>query len=167
MELYLVRHAVATSRGDPAWQVDRDRPLTPEGEERFRKVARGLARLVASVDSVLASPYVRAWRTAEILHEESGWPAPEPCPELEASRDAAAAMDVVRDQRDSSSVALVGHEPNLSELASLLLTGSASKVAIDLKKGGLIALWADGNSKAGSAALRWVLTPKVLRCLAR
>jgi phosphohistidine phosphatase SixA len=31
VDLYIVRHAIAVERGDPAYPWDDDRPLTPEG----------------------------------------------------------------------------------------------------------------------------------------
>ena len=71
MDLYLVRHAVAYKRDYERWPNDADRPLTPEGEEDFRAVARSLGRIVPEVEVLLSSPYVRAWRTAEILDEET------------------------------------------------------------------------------------------------
>jgi phosphohistidine phosphatase SixA len=71
------------------------------------------------LDVVLSSRYVRAWRTAELLHAEVGWPAPEPCAELEASREPAEAVEALWRPSKSGVVALVGHEPQLSLLASL------------------------------------------------
>ena len=74
MELYLVRHAVAEARDAEQWPDDGLRPLTADGEAKFRKAARGLHRLAPTVDAVVASPFTRAWRTAELLQEEAGWP---------------------------------------------------------------------------------------------
>jgi phosphohistidine phosphatase SixA len=62
-------------------------------------------------------------------------------------------------------VALVGHEPGLSELASYLRAGSGGAVDLEMKKGGAALLSIDGTPQAGSALLRWLLTPKVLRSL--
>jgi broad specificity phosphatase PhoE len=62
MNLYIVRYAVAYKRDADRWPDDAKRPLTPEGEERFRWVARGILRLVPEVGVVLSSPFVRAWR---------------------------------------------------------------------------------------------------------
>ena len=76
MYLYLVRHAIAHGRDPECWPDDSRRPLTPEGEEDFRGAARGLGRVVPEVDMLLSSSYERAWRTAEILAEQAGWPAP-------------------------------------------------------------------------------------------
>jgi phosphohistidine phosphatase len=158
--LFLVRHAIAADRDPTSWPDDSLRPLTAEGIERFRTAARGLHRLVPGVDAVLASPYARAWETARLLHEEAAWPAPEPCAELEASRAPHEAASIVRG-RDGS-LALVGHEPLLSGLASLLLTGDAAGCELELKKGGVVALGVEGDR----AVLRWHATPKLLRALA-
>jgi phosphohistidine phosphatase len=164
VELYLVRHAIAHDRDPEAWPDDAKRPLTEEGDERFRRAARGLRRVVPSVDIVLASPYVRAWQTAVILSEEGGWPAPEPCPELEAERPARQVIPVIgRRARTTGSLALVGHEPQLSELASRLLTGSEDAAAIEMKKGAVACLWVEG---AGDPVLRWLAPPRILRALA-
>jgi phosphohistidine phosphatase len=138
--------------------------VTEEGAARFRRAARGLRRLGFEVDAVLSSRFARAWQTAELLREEAGWPAPKPCPALEVGRSPAAALDVLR-ERGEASVALVGHEPHLSMLASLLSTGSEGSLALDLKKGGVVHLRADGGIGPGTATLRWAAAPKLLRAL--
>jgi len=121
---------------------------------------------VPSVEVVLASPYARAWRTAEILADEAGWPAPEPCEALEAERPRSEAIRVLRTQAGHASLALVGHEPNLSELGSFLLTGSETRLLVDVKKGGVVCLSLDQGPAAGKSLLQWVATPKMLRGMA-
>jgi phosphohistidine phosphatase len=165
MDLYLIRHAIAEDQSPGRWPDDSDRPLTEEGERRFRKAARGLARLGPPVDAVLASAFTRAWRTAELLAEEAGWPLPERCPELEAGRSALDAVRALKRLPGPNAVAMVGHEPQLGELASLLLTGSAHAAAIQMKKGGAAWLLLDDGPRPAAALLGWLLTPKVLRWL--
>jgi len=165
MDVYVVRHAIAFERDATRWPDDGERPLTPEGDARFRKAARGLRRLVPTVDAVLSSPFARAWRTAELLEEEAGWPSPVPSEELAADRSATEAMDAIR-TRAADAVAVVGHEPGLSELASLLLAGT-TRVSFDLKKGGVIALGFPDGIRRGSGYVRWAVTPKILRSLSR
>ena len=89
MELLLVRHAVAEARDPRRWPDDRDRPLTQQGEARMRRAARGLGRVVPDVDLLFSSPLARAWQTAEILHDEIGWPEPAPLSQLEPDRSPA------------------------------------------------------------------------------
>ena len=164
--LYLVRHGFA-SHADPArWPDDAERPLTNEGTLRFREAARGLRRIVPSVDLVLSSGFTRCWQTAELLHDDAGWPAPEVCRELEVGQPPSAALEVLR-RRAAPSVALVGHEPHLSELTSLLCTGSEEALEIEFKKGAVLSLSIAGPVEPGRGSLRWLVQPKVLRKLAR
>jgi phosphohistidine phosphatase len=166
VDVYLVRHAIAERRDPVRWPDDSVRPLTVDGIERFRRAARGLRRIVPAVDLVLASPYARAWHTAEILRDEAGWPTREPCSALEAVKQPAAGLESLQRYGDDSSVALVGHKPYLSSLASLLLAGDEAAVALELKKGGVARLSLDGAARPESALLRWSISPKVLRLLA-
>ena len=122
MLLYLVRHAIAFEHDPEAWPDDRDRPLTPEGRRRFRRAARGLRALEVLPDAVLSSRYVRAWQTAEILVDDARWPAPRPCPALESAARPADALSGPRPRRRRPP-ALVGHEPHIRQLESLLVCG--------------------------------------------
>lgn len=167
-DLYLVRHAVAHERDAQRWPDDSKRPLTPEGEERFRAVARGLGRIMGGVDAHLSSPYDRAWRTAEILREETDMSAPAVLHALEADIPPRKAVLALETLAGSEGVVLVGHRPCLHELASYLLSGDESLLDIGLKKGGAMCLRFDseadgGVPKPGSAKLRWLLTPKMFR----
>jgi phosphohistidine phosphatase len=161
-ELLLVRHAIAAERDPFAPGDDPARPLTAEGAARFARAARGLGRLVPGVGLVLASPYARAWQTAEILEREAGWPAPEPCAALEAVRSAGDALAALASRREAT-VAAVGHEPQLSELASLLLAGDEHALRLELKKGGAALLSCPGGPRPGAAVLRWSAAPRLLR----
>jgi phosphohistidine phosphatase len=166
VNVYLLRHAIAEERDAARWPDDSLRPLTRDGAERFRRAARGLRRIVPTVDVVLASPYARAWQTAELVHDEAGWPEPERCSALAADRPAAAALEPLQRHVKRESVVLVGHEPNLSSLASLLSAGDESSLALELKKGGVTALVFTAVPAPGSGLLRWNVTPKILRALA-
>jgi phosphohistidine phosphatase len=166
VDLYLVRHAIAFGRDDDQWPDDSARPLSPEGEALFEQAARGLGRVASSVDLVLSSPFVRAWRTAEILQSAAGWPAPEESAALEAGRPTKDVMAALDQHAELQAVALVGHEPDLSELASYLLSGSGEGLLLEMKKGGVGCLRVDDLASRGSASLKWWLTPKILRALA-
>jgi phosphohistidine phosphatase len=163
-ELVIVRHAIAEERDSVRWPDDAERPLTEAGAERFTSAAHGLARLVGHVDAVLSSPAARAWQTADLLEHEAGWPAPKPTEALAVGggpEDALAALPA------RAVVAVVGHEPQLSELASLLLAGDPYAVRLELKKGGGVLLASAGGLAPGAAVLRWSASPRLLRALAR
>jgi phosphohistidine phosphatase len=165
MKVYLVRHAIAFDHDAATWPDDRERPLTPQGERKFRRAARGLESLVPKVDVVLSSPLVRAWRTAELLQQKAGWPEPRRFDPLEPGTPPAEVVDALQPHAGEGAVALVGHEPSLHELASYLLTGDASSLRLTMKKGGVACLSADDGLRGGSAALEWVVQPGVLRSL--
>ena len=164
VQLIIVRHAIAYERDALRWPDDRDRPLTPDGEAKFRRAARGIGRVSGSIDTVLCSPLVRAWRTAEILTDEAGWPEPLVFESLEPERSAADVAAALMPHRMRDTVALVGHEPLLGELVSFLLTGSDSGSAFPLKKGAVAAVDVDGDIPNGSS-LRYLLTPKIERAI--
>jgi phosphohistidine phosphatase len=165
MDIYLIRHAIAASRDFDQWPDDRDRPLTPKGEQQFRRAARGLGKIVPPVDQVFSSPLERAWRTAEVLRAELHWPQPAAWPQLEPDRSPQQVVLALGPHASLAAVALVGHEPGLSELFSFLLAGPRSRMDVEMKKGGVARLEVDGAPQAGAATLKWLLTPKVLRAL--
>lgn len=162
MLLYLVRHAPAAVRDRQSWPDDRDRPLTRKGRRRFRKAAAGLRALAPRPDVVLSSPYRRTWQTAAVLRRVAGWPAPAACPALGAERGTRDALAEIEEQRGRDCVALVGHNPYLGELMSLLLTGSESGFTTRFKKGAVACLELD-DAGSDATTLLWLLPPKALR----
>ena len=166
MDLYILRHGIAVDRGNPEYvQDDSKRPLTRKGIRRMIRAARGMKRLGMDFDLILTSPYVRAKRTAEIVADALGGETT-----LEAFQPLAAETppeqairQIARRTEGLGSVLLVGHEPQLSAMGSLLLSGSPD-LALELRKGGLFKLEAE-QIQAGTAVLDWWLTPRQLRRL--
>ncbi len=107
---------------------------------------------------------MRAWHTAELLAEDATWPTPEEFRALEPPTPATECLQALQ-AREESTLALVGHEPQLSGLASLLLAGSERSLLLELKKGAVMCLRFDGVPAAGAASLRWSASPKVLRAV--
>lgn len=165
IELYLVRHAVAAERG-PKYPDDRLRPLTPAGEKKFAASVPGLAKIDVGIDFVLTSPLVRARDTAMLL--ASGLKPKPAVTEVEAlapgGRPQAIVEAIKTHTKKYRRIALVGHEPDLGELAARLLGARGN---VDFKKGGICLIETDGATPAGPGTLCWMLTPKALRALAR
>ena len=76
-----------------------------------------------------------------------------------------AAVDALQRRSVPSSLALIGHEPNLSSLAALLLVGSEGAVQLELKKGAVTFVEIQADLPPGSGVLRWSASPKILRLL--
>jgi phosphohistidine phosphatase len=163
MELYILRHAIAGVRS-ASTPGDSQRPLTVEGAEKMRRAARGMRAMELSFDLILSSPYTRAKQTAEIVANVFGLEK-----KLEFSQTLAAngnPKDLVEELKrrhgKRKSVVVVGHEPYLSRLISLLISGSTS-LPITLRKGGLCKLAIDALSYGRCARLEWLLTPRQMR----
>ncbi len=62
MNLLIIRHGAARDRGEFAQTGLSDdlRPLTAEGADEMRRVARGLRTQVKGIDFLATSPLVRA-----------------------------------------------------------------------------------------------------------
>lgn len=161
MNLFFLRHAKAYPRS-PKWRPDSKRPLTREGEKKMFDVARGLRRLEASFGLILTSPYARALRTAEILAEVYDT---EKLLESGNLRSEAAPADIISEIGENFStvenIVLVSHEPYMTRLISILLTGENS-VSIDLKKAGCCKLVVDKLAFGKCARLAWLLAPRQL-----
>jgi phosphohistidine phosphatase len=160
LELYLIRHGVAADRG-PEWPDDSKRPLTPAGIQRLRREAHALNELKIGFDQIITSPLVRTRQTADVFAAElETKPAVAASDALSpASTPPAVIQELtkfVRKQR----IALVGHEPNLGELAASLI---GAKRPLEFKKGGICRIDLDALPPKGAGHLRWFVTPKMLR----
>jgi phosphohistidine phosphatase len=161
MNLYILRHAKAHPRG-PKWRPDSKRPLTKEGAKKMAEVARGMKKLGISFDLILASPYERALRTAQIVVEVYKVRKLFPTNNLASNADPQAIIAELSDNFSTlKDVVIVGHEPFLSGLISLLLTGDGA-LKIDFKKGGLCKLSIEELRFGKCAQLDWLLTPRQL-----
>lgn len=161
MQLLIIRHAIAVPRGTPGIP-DEDRPLTPEGEQKFREAAKGLAKLVDRPDALLTSPWLRAKQTAAIAAAAWGRLEPKEAAALASGsfEDQAAVLD---EYPGDATVAVVGHEPWVSELLARLL-GTRQDSRLEFKKGGAALVDVPGHL-AGGGSLVFYLPPKVLRKL--
>lgn len=142
MRLVLVRHARAFERDAAAWPDDSRRPLTAAGRRRFSRLATVLGRVVGEVDLVESSRFTRAWQTALLLEEAAKWPTPHRLGALEREDEGAIAelIDRLRDKQRLSTLAWVGHEPQLGRLASSLLGTGPDGGVVKLRKGAVLQL---------------------------
>jgi phosphohistidine phosphatase len=166
VNLYFLRHAKACPRG-PKYRPDSKRPLTREGEKAMQKVAAGVQRLDLSFDLILASPYLRALRTAEIL--AGSFDSKKLFVTNHLAADAHPQALIAEIQENFAlleNIVLVGHEPFLSGLVSVLLTGHPG-MDMDFKKAALCKLAVKDLHFGKCASLSWFLTPRHLLRLAK
>jgi phosphohistidine phosphatase len=164
VELYLIRHGIAADRGD-AYPDDSKRPLTSRGIARLRREVQGLRALGITFDQIVTSPLVRAKHTADLLAEHlPGRPPVGTSDALAPAGSTAAVVQELGRYARRSRVAVVGHEPNLGELAGRLL---GTKTPLPFKKGAICRIDVESLSPLQTGQLQWFLTPKMLRRLGR
>jgi phosphohistidine phosphatase len=142
--IWLLRHGDAE---DGSGKPDDERELTEKGERQSRNAGKALKALGVELDVCLASPKVRARRTAELACQALGTPIEED------ERLAGGDFDPLELAAGRGEVMLVGHEPDFSS-AVALVTGSRVK----MKKGGIAAI--------DDHLLHVLMRPKDLRTIA-
>jgi len=121
LELYLIRHGIAAERGEE-WPDDSKRPLTSQGIAKLKKEARGLVALDVSFEQIVSSPLVRTRQTADVIAEVlKNKPPISTSDALAPAGTPAAVIEEIAKHVRKARVALVGHEPNLGELAAQLI----------------------------------------------
>jgi phosphohistidine phosphatase len=166
MNLYLLRHGIATERTGQNGLDDADRALTAEGKQKLRQVARAMTRLELSFDLVISSPYRRARETAGVIVKCLRLPNPPEFSDALAPGGSLRKLTGLLRNRGNSldSILLVGHEPDLSELISLLVFGKKAGGVV-MKKGGLCKLSVLELRQSRCARLEWLLTPRLMQCM--
>lgn len=159
-ELYLVRHGIAADRGKE-WPDDSKRPLTHKGIARLREVTAGLKELGVELDLILTSPLVRARQTADLLHHGLGGSTPlEETATLAPGGPPPDLIELLRARKKAERVALVGHEPDLGQLAAFLI---GARAPLTFKKGGVCRIDFEKMPPVPPGHLVWFALPKMLR----
>ncbi|AFY68927.1 phosphohistidine phosphatase, SixA [Thalassoporum mexicanum PCC 7367] len=171
VSIYFIRHGIAADRA--GYDRDGDRPLTEEGHKKTKKIARKLNHLGLKFDLVQHSPLVRAKQTAAIFAEQ-GYPIAQ-SEYLAPEGDFQKWLDWFRNWQESGispgingggrsdlSLGLIGHEPDLSAWAEVLLWGEVRSVLV-LKKAGIIGLAVpEPETPIANSLLFMLIPPKIL-----
>ena len=155
MHLYLIRHAEAVPLGEQGIQDDEQRPLTPKGEAEAETLAQAIGRLGVRLDALLSSPLVRAKQTAQRLATKAA--RLKECPSLAPGHKKRELLEHLHGVKGDA-VALVGHNPDLSELVGWFIGDKAA--GIDLDKSGVACIAFEGKPTKGGGVLVWLVTPE-------
>jgi phosphohistidine phosphatase len=163
-ELYLIRHGVAAERGEN-YPDDTKRPLTNEGVQKLRKEAKALVALDITFDVILTSPLVRTRQTAEVVAGAfRNAPPIVNMPSLAPGSSHNAIIEELSKQQRRHRIAMVGHEPGIGELAGRLI---GVRRPLEFKKGAICRIDVAALPPTGPGQLKWFLTPKILRKIAK
>jgi phosphohistidine phosphatase len=160
MKLLVIRHAIAEEL-QPGHE-DARRSLTPKGRRQWQQAVKGLSRLGVTFDRLYHSPWLRAVETANALGPLVRGETT--VTNLLARAPGRPLLDELRAAGADHTVGLVGHEPWLSELVSLLALGTTDRSdALLLKKGSVV--WLEGEPTERGMQLRAFYPPRALRAL--
>ncbi len=162
MKLYLLRHGIAIDRIGGEISSDGQRPLTKEGQIETKRVAEALQKIGVKADLVVSSPLVRARQTAEIIFQVLAKGS-----EIQIT-DALAPGGTASDLykflspfSKANEIFLVGHEPDMSRLAGILLW-AGPELYMPFKKAGLCRIDIADLPPSNPGVLKWFVTPKIL-----
>jgi phosphohistidine phosphatase len=162
MELYVLRHAIALSCSEAGVSQDAERPLSAEGKEKMKCIAKAMKTMGVEVDLVLSSPFVRARDTALMAHDALGLKG---CLEftdtLASGQDTKLVLAELKDRfKKMQRIMVVGHEPDLSMLIGKVT--SLGRLRVEMKKAGLAKIEITETTPELKGTLEFLLTPKVM-----
>ncbi|HQR50519.1 MAG TPA: phosphohistidine phosphatase SixA [Methylophilaceae bacterium] len=150
MDLILWRHAEAED-GIP----DMERALTAKGRKQAKKMAGWLKSRMPEDIRILVSPAKRTQQTAAALGMDFNT-----LQEIAPGASAHSLLKATHWPHGEQSVLIVGHQPSLGEVASLLLAGQDTGFSV--KKGAV--WWFNGRTRLGTSEslLLAVVAPDLL-----
>ncbi|MFM8271685.1 MAG: SixA phosphatase family protein [Gemmata sp.] len=159
MLLYIIRHAEAVQLGSPGAARDFDRALTEDGHQQALALARAFVRLGLQVDTVVASPLVRAHQTAvDLLSVWHPGARPVTYDVLSPERLKPARLSGFLAGVSGSRIAAVGHMPELGGYAEWLI--GAAEGSVPLEKAAVACIELQGKPEKSAGRLLWLVTPE-------
>ncbi|MEM0966729.1 MAG: histidine phosphatase family protein [Verrucomicrobiota bacterium] len=154
-EIYLIRHA--KSSWDSVYETDYDRPLNERGAREGPQVASFLAKKWGAPGILISSPAIRAYQTAQFFRSSWGLPWSEfsLSPTLYEASIENLRFTVLDGLEDRKSVAIVGHNPGLSILASELCSKPC-----ELKTSCAVRIRIGGSMDPGDGTLIEFVSPR-------
>ena len=139
-------------------------PADERGITRLRKEAKALDALGVGFDHIITSPLVRTKQTADVFAEMlKSKPSVSTSDALAPAGTPAAVIQELGKHMRKGRIALVGHEPNIGELAARLI---GARMPMEFKKGGICRIDFEVFPPKGTGQLRWFVTPRMLREIA-
>jgi phosphohistidine phosphatase len=170
LELYLLRHGDAGRRTViAAGQDSGDLPLTIAGREEIAVLARSIKRLNLKFDAIISSPLKRAIQTAKIIANALVMKRISIWNELVPEGNRSKLYNRLNQYTRESTILMVGHQPYLTNIiCDMIFQKRVNQVGqINLKKAGLAKIRVISLIPNTSGELTWLLTPRILKSLAK
>jgi phosphohistidine phosphatase len=159
MRVYIVRHGKAVEGPTPhpdfprpdGYPSDWDRPLVHRGVAQAQHLAHLLKDNERRIGFVLTSQYPRAIQTARLVNQGLGAEL-KARSELEVDHPVSEALRLIDEYQGARALMLVGHNPQLGELVSVLCAGLPAEQHV-LKTGEAVVIDLRASSPVGSGRL--------------
>jgi phosphohistidine phosphatase len=159
MKLFLIRHTEAIDYETESVRNDENRYITPKGRKISTTVFKALKEELAELDKVFTSPLVRSVQTAEILAVILKYKNDvEIANELTLPTPLSKVLQLLKRNSIFKSIALVGHEPMMSELVSSF--SDRKTYTVPFKKSGVC--YIDFNVDKETGKFEWYFDPKTM-----
>jgi phosphohistidine phosphatase len=166
MDLFILRHGEAGKKLATG-NRDFERSLTVGGQKEVAHIAKSLKDLGIKFDFILTSPLKRAHQTAAIVSKIfKNEKKIEDWNELKPEGNRPELYRKLTHFKQQSSVLIVGHEPYLSDMISEIIFDGKGKHVV-LKKAGLAKIGITSASPKLHGELKWLLTPRHMKNMAR
>jgi phosphohistidine phosphatase len=157
MKLFLIRHAEAIDYETESVRNDDLRYITPKGRKISVTVFRALKEYFLELDKVFTSPLTRSVQTAEILAVSLKYKHDvEIANELLLGSPASKVAQLLKRNTVFNTIALVGHDPMMSELVTAL--SDRKELNFEFRKSGVCFI--DYDADKGEGKFQWFYNPK-------
>lgn len=150
MDLILWRHAEAED-GFP----DESRMLTDKGLQQAQKMAQWLKSRIPKNTRIVVSPTKRTQQTASALTNKF-----ETLSQIGPGATTESILTAVNWPYEENAVLVIGHQPTLGQIASLLYIGD--NAGFSIRKGSIWWFSYKERNGRGNAILRAVMTPEII-----
>lgn len=151
MTLYLVQHGQAVTK-----EVDPGRPLSLEGEQEVKRIARHLNRSGLTLNRIHHSGKMRAHQTAGIFAEALLDRAEVEVIDGIAPNDSVEAFALAI-QTFGPETMIVGHLPFMAKMVTYLVTGKEEPVIVAYQPGSVVSLVREDEE---CWRIAWMLRPE-------
>jgi phosphohistidine phosphatase len=146
MELYILRHGDAENGS-----VDSQRQLSDKGRQQVISQAKQHSQRLATIESVITSPLVRASQTAELVMSQAVIHCTPQIADCLLPNAQVAAVEQLLEKNNSQRILLVGHLPLLDQLIYYFVGDSVARMAT-----ASLASLSMNHAYRGLATLNWI-----------
>jgi phosphohistidine phosphatase len=157
MNIYLIRHG--DSEGISKGLKDSERKLTPDGELKIRNASLFWKNIIPEFDYIISSPYLRALQTAKIIASAYNFKKEIFIDKRLGCGSETESLIEILNSFQSGEIALVGHQPDLSNHLSRLISGSGASV--EFKKGAIAKISFNNKVREGKGVLEFLVPPSI------